>query len=64
MGSFEDVGRAVDREVTKLREFLKAEVKPATERQLIAALRAASKHLGELAEKLEAHGARPARRGE
>ena len=54
MDTFEDVGRVIDREVDKLRRFFEGEVKPTTERQLAAALKAASKTLGELAEKLEA----------
>ena len=65
MPNFEDVGRVIDREVEKLRKFIEGEVKPTTERQLVVALRAASKHLGELAEKLEAHRAKSAsRKGE
>lgn len=57
MANFEEVGRTLDREFAKLRRFLAGEVKPATERQLVVALRAASRHLGELAEKLESRGA-------
>jgi len=70
MTTFEEAGKVIDREVEKLRRFVEGEVKPATERQLVSALRAASKRLGELAEKLEARpggqarGAAPAlRRG-
>jgi cytidylate kinase len=53
MANFEDVGRAVDREIEKLRRFLEAEIKPTTERRLAEALRQASERLGELAQKLE-----------
>lgn len=60
MPNFEDVGRVIDREVENLRKFIEAEVKPTTERQLVAALRAASKTLGELAHRLEARGTQAA----
>jgi len=53
MANFEDVGRVVDREVEKLRQFFEQEVRPTTERRLAEALREASKRLGELAHKLE-----------
>jgi len=59
MATFEEVGRAVDREVGKLRHFFETEVRPSTHRQLVAALRAASKRLEELAEKLDARDAGP-----
>lgn len=62
MANFEEVGRVIDREVEKLRQFIEGEVKPTTERQLATALRAASKRLGELAEKLEARGTQTAAR--
>lgn len=59
MATFEKVGRAVDREVEKLRHFFETEVRPSTQRQLVTALRAASKRLQELAEKLDARDAGP-----
>jgi len=59
MPNFEEVGKVIDREVEKLRQFIEAEVKPTTERQLVTALRAASKTLGELAQKLEARATPP-----
>ena len=59
MTDFEDIGRVLDREMEKLRQFLESEVKPATERQLAVALRAASKTLGELAQKLEVRQPQP-----
>ncbi len=60
MATFEEVGRVVDREVEKLRHFFGTEVRPSTQRQLVAALRAASKRLEELAKKLDASDAGPA----
>lgn len=60
MATFEEVGRAVDREVEKLRHFFETEVRPSTQQQLVAALRAASKRLEELAKKLDARDAGPA----
>lgn len=53
MATFEEVGQAVDRELEKLRHFFETEVRPSTQRQLVIALRAASKRLQELAEKLD-----------
>lgn len=53
MANFEEIGRAVDREMEELRQFFQQEVKPVTQQRLAEALRAASKHLGELAHKLE-----------
>ena len=64
MATFEDVGRTIDREVEKLRRFFEAEVRPSTERRLVAALRAASKRLTQLAEELDARGQRPPSAGE
>lgn len=60
MNSFEEIGRKIDAEVERLRHYIEGEVKPATERKLIEALRTASKRLGELAEKVEARAARAA----
>ena len=60
MATFEEVGQAVDREVERLRHFFETEVRPSTQRQLVTALRAASKRLEELAEKLDAHDTGPA----
>ena len=50
---FEEAGRAVDREVTKLADFLDKKLKPATRQEMAALLRRASQHLAELAGKLE-----------
>jgi len=59
MATFEEVGQAVDRELEKLRHFFETEVRPTTQRQLVTALRAASKRLEELAEKLDARDTGP-----
>ena len=50
---FEEAGRAVDREVTKLTDFLDKKVKPATRQEMASLLRRASRHLGKLARNLE-----------
>jgi hypothetical protein len=60
MANFEEIGRVVDREMEELRQFFNQEVKPVTQRRLAEALRAASKHLGELAHKLEERMTEPA----
>ena len=50
---FEDAGRAIDREIAKLVEYLDGNVKPATRQEMIELLRQASARLAKLAEKLE-----------
>lgn len=50
---FENAGRAIDRELTNLIEFLDHRVKPATRRDMAKLLRKASERLSKLAEKLE-----------
>jgi hypothetical protein len=50
---FEDAGRAIDREVTKLREFLDRKFKSATREDMAEILRKASERLAKLAERLE-----------
>jgi len=50
---FEDAGRALDRELAKLMEFLAREVKPTTQRDMAKLLRKASKRLADLAKDLE-----------
>ena len=51
--NFEEAGRAVDREVAKLADFLDKRLKPATRHEMAALLRPASQHLAKLAENLE-----------
>ncbi len=53
MVDFEDIGRTVDRELEKLKEFIEREVKPNTKRGTVEALRAAASRLNELAEDCE-----------
>lgn len=53
MANFEEFGRAVDREMDKLREFFEKEFKPGAKRGAVDALRTASKRLEELASDLE-----------
>jgi hypothetical protein len=50
---FEDAGRAVDREVAKLADYLDKKLKPATRQEMATLLRRASRHLAELASSLE-----------
>jgi hypothetical protein len=50
---FEEAGRAVDREVAKLADFLDKKLKPATRQEMATLLRRASRHLTELARNLE-----------
>ncbi len=58
MPNFERVGRKIDEELQKLRQFLETELKPTTERKAIEALRKASKRLAAAADQLEARAAR------
>jgi len=53
MSTFEDAGKAIDREMEKLRHFFETDVKPTTQRRAVEALRAASAKLSKLAEKLD-----------
>lgn len=53
MSTFEDAGRVIDRELKKLRHFFETDVKPATQRRAVDALRAASDTLQKLADRLE-----------
>jgi hypothetical protein len=50
---FEDAGRAIDREVVKLIDYLDRKVKPATRQEMADLLRKASKRLTKLAADLE-----------
>ena len=51
--NFEDAGRAIDREMARLRELLNDRVKPDTRLDMAKFLRQASKRLEKLAERLE-----------
>ena len=50
---FEEAGRAVDREVAKLADFLDKKLKPETRQEMASLLRRASRHLDKLARNLE-----------
>jgi hypothetical protein len=50
---FEEAGRALDREVEKLVEFMEDKVKPATRQEMSELLRKASARLARLADNLE-----------
>lgn len=51
--NFEEAGRAVDREVAKLVEYLDRKVRPATRQEMAKLLRQASGRLEKLAADLE-----------
>jgi uncharacterized protein YaaN involved in tellurite resistance len=50
---FEDAGRTLDQELTKLRKYVTNDLKPATRRDMAKLLRKTSERLAELADKLE-----------
>ena len=50
---FEEAGRALDREIEKLVEFVEEKVKPATRQEMSELLRKASARLAKLADSLE-----------
>ena len=54
--NFEEAGRAVDREVAKLLDYLDREVKPATRQEMARLLHRASLRLKKLADDLEKTG--------
>jgi hypothetical protein len=49
----EDAGRALDRELDKLREFFDNEIRPQTRKDMAEFLRGAADRLAKLAERLE-----------
>jgi hypothetical protein len=51
--NFEKAGRAVDREVAKLADFLDKKLKPSTRQEMASLLQRASRHLAKLARNLE-----------
>ncbi len=51
---FEDVGRAIDQELAKLKEFMQQKVKPNTRQEMVNLLRKTAERLAKLAENLEA----------
>jgi len=50
---FEEAGKAIDIEITKLVEFLDKKVKPSTKQEMAQLLKKASQRLSKLAENLE-----------
>ncbi len=50
---FEEVGRAIDQELAKLKEFMKQKVKPTTRQEMANLLRKTAERLAKLAENLE-----------
>jgi hypothetical protein len=50
---FEDAGRALDRELDKLRKYLSSEVRPQTRKETAEFLRKSADRLTKLAERLE-----------
>jgi replicative DNA helicase len=54
MDKFEELGKRLDEELTRLRKYLEDEVAPATEKRTAQVLREASEKLSEAARKLEA----------
>ena len=61
MDKFEQIGRRLDEEVTRLFQYIEEEVAPETERRTASFLREAAKKLEEAAAKVEARiaGRRP-----
>ena len=54
MDKFEELGRRLDEELTRLRKYLEDEVAPATEKRTAQFLREVSEKLAEASQKLEA----------
>ena len=57
MDKFEEFGRRIDEELTRLRRFVEEEVAPETEKRTASFLRDVSSKLSEAASKLEARQA-------
>jgi len=57
MDKFEEIGRRIDEELTRLRTYVEEEVAPETERRTASFLRDVSAKLSEAASKLEARQA-------
>lgn len=60
MDNWEEIGRKMDREFSRIRELLEKEIKPQTSQKAADALRAASKRLATAADQIEARIARAA----
>jgi hypothetical protein len=61
MDRFEEFGRRIDEELSKIRQYVEQEVAPETERRTASFLREAARKLDEAAAKVEARmaGRRP-----
>jgi hypothetical protein len=57
MDKFEEFGRRLDEEITRLRKYVEEEVAPETEKRTAQFLREASEKLNEASKKLEARAA-------
>ena len=57
--TFEDAGRALDREFEKLRKFLNNEVRPQTRKETAEFLRKSADRLTRMAERLEKEEVKP-----
>ncbi len=53
MESWEEIGRKLDQEFSRIREVLEKEIKPQTSRKAAEALRAASRRLAKAADQIE-----------
>jgi len=58
MDKFEEFGKRIDEELTRLRRYIETEVAPETERRSAEFLREVSAKLSDAASKLEARNAR------
>ena len=64
MDGFEDIGRRLDEELSRIREFVEKEVAPETERRTAKILREVSEKLTQAASKLESRNAARAAQNE
>jgi hypothetical protein len=60
MDNWEEIGRKMDREFSRIRELLEKEIKPQTSQKAADALRAAAKRLATAADQIEARISRSA----
>ena len=60
MDNWEEIGRKIDSEFSRIRELLEKEIKPQTSQKAADALRAASKRLAKAADQIEARISRSA----
>jgi hypothetical protein len=60
MDNWEEIGRRIDSEFSRIRDLLEKEIKPQTSQKAADALRAAAKRLATAADQIEARIARSA----